>query len=264
MIAVASLHVYPLKGARGITLDRMGLDRIGPEHDRRWMVVDPEGNLVTQREIAALCQVTARPSPAGLVLEAPDRPGIEVPTPRATSNRLTVRVWHDMVEALDAGPDASRWCAAFLGAPVRLVHLSDTANRRTDAAYDPIGGAVGFADGFPILLAAEASLGELNRRLDTPLPMNRFRPNIVVRGSEPFAEDGWKRFWVNGIAFDVVKPCARCVVPTTDQTSGRRGVEPLKTLATFRKRGSAVMFGMNAVHRATGTIAAGDRLSFEA
>jgi hypothetical protein len=261
MIEIASLHVYPLKGARGISLDEVSLDGIGPEHDRRWMLVDPESNLVTQREIAALCQIVARPAGGRLVLEAPGETGLAVPTPAEPGDHLTVRVWDDSVEALDAGPEAARWCTAFLGAPVRLVHLAGRANRRTDPDYDPIGGLVGFADGFPILIAGEASLADLNRRLEVPLPMNRFRPNIVVRGSEAFAEDGWKRFWVNGIAFDVVKPCARCMVTTTDQQSGERGMEPLRTLATFRKRGSGVAFGMNVVHRGSGCIAVGQEVT---
>ncbi len=263
MIEIASLHVYPLKGGQGIPLDAVGLDAIGPEHDRRWMVVDPDGNLVTQREIAALCRVVARPSGRGLRLEAPGTAALEVATPPEDGRHLTVRVWSDAVEAVDAGPEAAQWCADFLSAPVRLVHLAERANRRTDPVYDPIGGPVGFADGYPILLATESSLADLNRRLAIPLGMNRFRPNIVVRGTEPFAEDDWTRFSVNGIGFDVVKPCARCVVTTTDQQSGERGVEPLRTLATFRKRGSGVMFGMNVVHRGEGRIAIGQELVFE-
>jgi hypothetical protein len=263
MIEIASLHIYPLKGGRGISRPEIRLDQRGPEHDRRWMVVDPDGNLVTQREIADLCRVTALPTATGLRLEAPLVGALEVPDPPETDSHLTVRVWNDRVEAHDAGADAARWCTGFLGAPVRLVHLASRATRRTDPDYDPIGSPVGFADGYPILLAGEASLAGLNARLEVPLPMNRFRPNIVVRGSEPFAEDGWRRFWVNGIPFDNVKPCARCVVTTTDQESAERGVEPLKTLASFRKRGSGVMFGVNVVHRATGTVAVGQPIGLE-
>ena len=260
MIEIAGLNIYPLKGARGIALDRLTLDPIGPVDDRRWMMVDPGGNLVTQREIAALCRIGARPVAGGLVLDGPGSAPLEVPVPAEDQDHLTVRVWDDTVLANDAGDRAAEWCSSQLEAPLRLVHLSARANRRTDSDYDPIGGLVSFADGYPILVASETSLADLNRRLEVSLPMNRFRPNIVVRGSEPFAEDGWKRFWVGGLPFDVVKPCARCVVTTTDQQSGERSVEPLRMLATFRRRGSGVMFGMNVVHRDIGEIGVGQEV----
>jgi uncharacterized protein YcbX len=260
MIEIAGLHIYPLKGGRGISLERMALDSIGPLEDRRWMMVDPDGSLVTQREIAQLCQIVAQPLEGGLRLEGPGRAAIEVPFPRQDRGRLTVRVWNDLVPAVDAGEPAAQWCSAQLGAPLRLVRLAHGANRRTDPSYDPIGGQVSFADGYPILLAGEASLADLNARLPIPLPMNRFRPNIVVRGSGPFAEDGWTRFGVNGIPFDAVKPCARCVVTTTDQQTGERGVEPLRTMARFRKRAAGVMFGVNVVHRGVGEVRVGDEI----
>jgi uncharacterized protein len=258
MIEIAGLHVYPLKGGRGIEVSEVAIDRFGPRDDRRWMVVDAEGSLVTQREVARLCQVVARPDGADLVVNAPYEPALVVPRPRDGASARRVRVWNDVVDALDAGDAAAGWFSRFLSLPCRLAYLPDSTYRPTDPVYDTIGSPVSFADGFPILLVSEASLADLNRRLAAPLPMNRFRPNVVVRGVEPFAEDGWRRFEAGGIPFDGVKLCARCVVTTTDQDSGGRSHEPLRTLATFRRRGVGVMFGMNVVHRGTGLLRVGD------
>jgi uncharacterized protein YcbX len=261
MIEISALTIYPLKGGRGIPLEEVELDRLGPRDDRRWMVVDADDALVTQREVSRLCQVAARPDETGLRLNAPYAPPLSVPTPGPEGPTRRVRVWDDRVAALDAGDAAAEWFTNFLSLRSRLVFCPESTDRRTDPDYDTIGGAVGFADGFPILLASEASLEALNQRLATPLPMNRFRPNVVVRGTGPFAEDGWRRFEIGGLAFDAVKPCARCVVTTTDQDTGERGQEPLRTMATFRKRGFGVMFGVNVVHRGRGTLRVGDRVT---
>ena len=261
--AVASIHVYPLKGGRGIEVSEVLLDEFGPINDRRWMVVDPDGSMVTQREVARLCQVAATPTRAGLILGAPGRQALEIGRPAADAPTREVRVWDDYLAAVDVGADAAGWCTEFLGRDVRLVALAAHANRRTDPEYDPIGSKVGFVDGYPLLVIGQGSLEDLNRRLDVPLPMNRFRPNLVVTGVAPFGEDAWRRITIGTIPFDVVKPCGRCVVTTTDQATAERSIEPLKTLATFRKREKGAMFGMNLVHRATGPIRAGDAISVE-
>ena len=262
MIEVSGLAIYPLKGGRGIPLSEVAIDPIGPRHDRRWVVVDGDGVHVTQREVARLCQIVARPESSGLRLSAPYQPTLEVALPSEAAARR-IQVWSDSVVGHDAGDEPARWLSQFLGLSARLIHCPDSTTRRTDPTYDPIGSPVSFADGYPLLLVSEASLEELNRRLDEPLPMNRFRPNLVVRGTEPFAEDRWRRFTIGGIRFDAVKPCARCVVTTTDQDTALRGREPLRTLGTFRRQGSGLMFGMNVVHRATGTIRVGQPVEVE-
>ena len=262
MIAISALTVYPLKGGRGIDLREMELDAFGPRHDRRWMVVDLAGDLVTQREVPRLCLTSATPLEDGIRLDAPGQPSLEIAHPGPGAPRVAVRVWNDRCDAVDLGSDARRWLQATLGVESRLVHLPADASRRTDPDYDPLGSLVSFADGYPILLVGDASLAELNSRLATPVPMNRFRPNVVVTGAAAFAEDGWRRFRVGGVPFEAVKPCARCTVPTVDQETGLRGAEPLRTLATFRKRASAVLFGMNVVHRSQGAIRRGDPLVF--
>ena len=262
MIRIASLHVYPLKSGAGIAVERFNLDRFGPEHDRRWMVVDADGALVTQREQIGLRLVVALPSADRLTLRAPGLAELEVPRDEGGPKR-TVRVWNDLVEAVDSGDSAAGWLSELLGQPVRLAYLPAWGVRRTDPNYDPIGGLVAFADGYPILIVGQASLDDLNGRLPSALPMNRFRPNVVVTGTAPYEEDGWRRFSSNGVSFDAVKPCARCVIPTGDQITGERTQEPLRTLATFRKQGGGVMFGMNVVHRKPGTLRVGDGISIE-
>lgn len=262
MIRITHLNIYPLKSGAGIAVDRFDLDRCGPENDRRWMVVDPDGVLVTQRENVALRHVAATPTATQLILRAPGHSALEVPRDEGAHRRI-VRVWNDHVEAVDAGDPAAQWLSDFLGQAVRLAYFPGWATRRTDRDYDPIGSDVGFADGYPILVVGQASLDDLNQRLATPLPMNRFRPNVVVSGTTPYEEDLWRRFSIGPASFDAVKPCLRCVITTTDQDSGERTPEPLRTLATFRKQGSGVMFGMNVVHRGPGTLRVGDTLTIE-
>ena len=263
MIVVSSLAVYPLKGGRGIAVEALELEPPGPRFDRRWMMVDPFGTFLTQREAPRLSLVTAQPHDGGLRLGAPGTAGLDVAPTEPERSRRMVRIWDDWVGAQDCGDEAARWASDWLQRPARLVHLPDSARRPVDRDFDPYGTLVTLADGFPLLLIGEASLAELNRRLERPLPMNRFRPNIVVRGSAAFAEDDWRRFRVGELRFHAVKPCARCAVTTVDQATAERGKEPLTTLATFRKRESGVMFGMNVVHRDLGTIRIGDPLTLE-
>jgi uncharacterized protein YcbX len=263
MIAVAQLLRYPLKGGRALTAPLLPLDAFGPENDRRWMAVDPEGNQVTQREAARLCLVGARPVDNGLELSAPGQSPLVVPLVDAGSEVRSVRIWKDRCAAIDQGDEAADWIATWLARECRLVHMPASTHRRTDPEFDPVGGRVSFADGYPLLVASEASLDALNQRLAEPLPMSRFRPNVVVRGADPWEEDSWRRFLIGPLRFDAVKPCARCQVTTIDQDSGAAGREPLTTLARFRKRGSGVLFGMNVVHRDRGTLRVGDPVTIE-
>jgi len=263
MTSIASLHIYPLKGGRGLSLDQVELDRFGPKNDRRWMVIEADGSFVTQREIPALCQIGAVPSNSGVTLSAPNLEPLVLARPAPDSPTRRVAIWDDETDGVELGPVAADWISQALGASLRLIYLPDHALRRTNPEYDPIGARVSFADGYPILVISEASLEDLNRRLEVPLPMNRFRPNLVVRGSTPFAEDRWRVFSAGGIRFEGLKLCARCPVTTTDQATGARGKEPLRTLASFRKHADGVMFGMNVAHRGSGTLRVGDPIAVE-
>jgi uncharacterized protein YcbX len=262
---VAALHFYPVKSCRGVGLERATLEARGLRHDRRWMLVDDEGRFLTQREEPRLALVGAAVDDGALVLSAPGRAALRVPlVPTAGSApRRRVRVWKSEVEAVDLGPRAASWMAEWLGRSASLVHMPDDARRAVNPEYAREGDIVSFADGYPLLVVSESSLEDLAARLGRPIPMNRFRPNVVVRGFPPWAEDGWRRIRIGAIPMRVCKPSARCVVTTVDQSTGERGDEPLRTLATFRKQDGGVMFGQNCAPDALGEIAVGDAVTIE-
>lgn len=257
-LTLSGITVYPVKSAGGIALEEWEVDRFGLRYDRRWMVVDRAGQFLTQRDHPRMALVTTGIQNGTLRLEAPEMSPLEVPLDPQPTVHTTVRVWRDRCGATWMGERPARWFSQYLRLPCNLVHMADETIRPADRAYAPSGTRVSFADAFPFLIISEASLADLNRRLAEPVPMNRFRPNLVVAGAEPYAEDGWERLEINGLRLRVVKPCARCVVTTTDQSTGERGKEPLRTLGRYRKTWGKVMFGQNAVHEAEGRLRVGD------
>jgi uncharacterized protein YcbX len=234
--------------------------------DRRWMVVRSDGGFLSQREFPKLaCVVPEVQLDEGLLLTADGQAALKVDSPSAAGTQIAVRIWDDTLLARDAGDEAAAWLSRVLGTSARLVRQD--ADHRRALKRDPgapRGVSAAFADAYPFLLISEASLQELNRRLAEPLPMNRFRPNIVISGGEAFAEDSWKNLHIGGARFALVSPCSRCAITTTDQYRGvRAGKEPLRTLARFRRLdgGSAVYFGQNLVHLdPTGTLRVGDEV----
>ena len=187
-------------------------------------------------------------------------PELVTPLDPSSTVATRVRVWNDRCPATWLGERAARWFSDFLGTACGLVHMAGDTVRPADPRYASSGTRVSFADAFPFLLISEESLNDLNRRLPEPLPMNRFRPNLVVAGAQPYEEDEWSRIEIGGIGFRIVKPCARCIVTTTDQATAAVGKEPLRTLARYRKVRGKVMFGQNALHEAVGRLAVGDRV----
>jgi len=252
------LYVYPIKSCGGIALESAALSATGLRHDRRWMLVDETGGSLSQRKLPRMALISVRFGPEHLVVGAPGMPDLEIPLQPEISDHLDVCVWGDMVRGTPVGEEADRWFGEFLGVPCRLVHKPDDEVRLVDSAYAADGDQVGFADGFAFLLISEASLDDLNGRLEEPVPVDRFRPNLVVRGCEPYAEDGWSRVRIGGVPFRAAEPCARCAITTTDQRTGARGKEPLRTLATYRKSGGEVFFGRNLIHESLGTVRVGD------
>jgi uncharacterized protein len=257
-IRLTGLNIYPIKAARGIPLDGSVVDEFGLRYDRRWMVVDESGVFLSQRSHPRLALVVPSIGGGELRVDAPGMPRLETPLHPKASVATSVTVWNDTCPANWVGERAAEWFSDFLGCACTLVHMADQIVRPADPAFAPAGVRVSFADGFPFLLISEESLADLNGRLADPLPMNRFRPNLVVSGCEPYAEDGWGSIESGGVRLRVVKPCDRCLVTTTDQATGERGKEPLRTLATYRKVGSDVMFGQNVVHENTGHLRVGD------
>jgi uncharacterized protein YcbX len=266
-LTLSALHVYPVKGLKGIELSEGLCTGRGLQHDRRWMVVDPQGRFLTQREHPRMATVWTELGDGVLCLSAADVAPVEVPLHPEPSATMPVRVWDTVCEAVPVSHYADAWLGDYLGMPCRLVYMPEGTRRESDPRHGGSGRLVGFADGYAYLLATEASLEELNGRLARkkhgPLPMNRFRPNLVVRGASPFAEDGWTEIRVGGAVLRAVKPCGRCEVTTTDQATGEvAGPEPLATLAAYRgSREYGVRFGMNLVTVQPGKVAVGDTVT---
>jgi uncharacterized protein len=256
---ISELYIYPVKGAAGIPVEEAELDSFGALHDRRWMIVRADGEFVTQRNHPALALLRTALEPDALVLRSQNAGETRLPLSPPGGGHARVRVWDDVVDAVDAGAEAASFVSSHLGAAARLYHMPVDAVRQVDLSYARPGDRVGFADGFPLLLITQRSLDELNRRLREPLPMLRFRPNVVVAGADsPHAEDSWRRIRLGSVACDVVKPCARCTVTTIDQATGVSGSEPLTTLATYRRWDGKVWFGQNVLHRGGGRLQVGD------
>jgi len=247
-IMVSSLIYYPIKACRGFEVDSSLVQRMGLEHDRRMMVVTNEGEFLTQREYPKLALVTPKLADGWLTLSAPNYDSIHLPL-QTSGISQPVNIWRNKgTQAIDQGEDAARWFSDWLGVPVRLVHIADGYRRTVNEEYAVhADDHTGFADGYPILLISEESLQDLNSRLETSLPMNRFRPNIVVQGSEPFAEDTWNRIRIGDVNLAIVKPCARCVVTTIDKETLEKSREPLKTLERYRRHKLGAIFGQNVI-----------------
>jgi len=256
---LTQLNIYPAKSMQGIGLESSIVTAFGLHNDRRWMLVDDDGLFLTQRKYARMCLVSVTPTEVGAIFTAPEMDPLIVSIDQLIEGKR-VKVWRDEVSALWARAVVSRWFEKLLGVSAHLVYMPETAFRQVDRDYFPEDQRVSFADGFPFLLISEASLSDLNGRLKSPVPMNRFRPNIVVSGCEPYAEDSWKQIRIGGIIFDVVKPCSRCVMTTVDAANGSKGQEPLRTLTEYRKNEFGVCFGQNLVHRNVGELHLGDRL----
>ncbi len=256
-IRLSGITIYPVKSCGGIPLDSTRLGPFGPEGDRRWMLVDGAGQFVTQRNLAKLALIATELSGDRLVLTVAGRQ-LAVEVPDATAPHRTVTVWGDTLEALDAGDAAADWLFESLGLPCRLVYMPDDAQRRVAPLYARRGETVSFADGFPLLLISEASLADLNARLDQPVPMNRFRPNLVVSGCDAFDEDRWQQIRIGGLVFDVAKPCSRCVMPSIDQATGQRDPQINRVLASYRRLDGQVYFGQNLLYAGGGTVTVGD------
>ncbi|MFE9644605.1 MOSC domain-containing protein [Streptomyces sp. NPDC006365] len=261
-----SIHVYPLKAARGHAARQAVVEPWGLAGDRRWVLIDETGKVITQRSHPRIALAAAEPQPGGgLLLSGPgcEPLAVAVPEPIGTT---TVEMPRDKVEGVPADAAAHAWFSEYLGVNVRLMHLDDPATRRPlDPEYARPGETVSFADAYPLLLTTVASLDALNSLIargdrpgEGPLPMNRFRPNVVVDGTEAWAEDAWPRIAIGEAAFRIAKPCGRCVVTTTDQDTAERGGEPLRTLGRHRRFGGKLVFGQNLVPESLGTVRVGD------
>jgi len=261
---VAALHVYPVKGLKGVDVREARATARGLEYDRRFMIVDESGMFRTQRENPKMATVWTDLVDGELVLSAPDVGEVSVPLIPTGPATKRVTVWRSTVDAAPVSEDADRFLSDYLGMPCRLMYMPDTTRRLSNPDYAGSDKLVSFADGYAYLLIGEASLADLNKRMATrggrPLPMNRFGPSIVLAGSDAYAEDTWKEARVGSARLGAAKPCGRCQVTTTDQSTGEvMGPEPLATLSTYRESSEfGVMFGMNYVTLESGIIRVGD------
>ncbi|MGA9341093.1 MAG: MOSC N-terminal beta barrel domain-containing protein [Rhodanobacteraceae bacterium] len=258
---LANLHIYPLKSGAPLALEHARVEPRGLEHDRRWMVVDDNARFLTARTLPRLTLIRA--VPAGndaLQLAAPGAPPLHLNLPMPNRSRIAVTVWNDTVDALPADAEADAWISRFLDLACRLVYMDDGSSRGVDRTYAREGDQVSFADGFPLLAISQAALDQLNDKLAQPVSMLRFRPNLVISGTEPHAEDDWKQIRIGGTVFDVVKPCMRCVLTTVDFERGMFDAdgEPLRTLKTYRRGEKGISFGENLIPRGSGELKIGD------
>ena len=262
-LVLAGITVYPLKSGAGIDVDASRIEPCGLRGDRRWMVIDGDGVCVTARERPQLVRVLARVADTGLRLEMHDREPFNVQYPGTGSRTARVWIWGQACSALDAGDEAARWMSDALDKPVRLVAMDDRYKRRPDQDCTLPDDEVSFADCYPVLAIGRSSLDDLNTRTPAPASMRRFRPNFVIGGGAPYAEDGWRRIRIGSVEFEGVENCERCELPTVDPETGipdpRR--EPMRTLARYRRRATGGVFlGQNLVPRGTGTVRVGDRV----
>ncbi len=258
MIALSNLTYYPIKACRGFDVSESRVQRMGLSDDRRMMVVTPEGKFLTQREHPRLALITPTLKNDSVTLSAPNFDSIQFAV-QSSGTPTQVDIWSSKnVHAIDQGEETADWFSDWLGVAVRLVHVDSNYKRKLNPEYAvSTEDHTGFADGYPILIISEASLLDLNSKLVSQIPMNRFRPNIVVKDCEPFAEDTWKRIRIGSVEMALVKPCPRCVVTTIDKETLEKSKEPLKTLNTYRNRNGGAMFGINVIPLNEGDIKVG-------
>jgi len=262
ILKVSGLYIYPIKSLPGISLQQARVTPKGFEHDRRWMLVDESNMFMSQREVAELTQLAVAIEQSGLrITHKTSGDSILVPFDYpATNPTAQVTIWDDVCTAQFISNEVDEWFSKQIGIKCRLVYMPDDSMRIVDQRYAIEESVTSFSDAYPFLLIGQASLNELNNRLDEPLPMDRFRPNIVFTGGEPFEEDLMGRFTIGDISFYGVKLCARCVMTTIDQEKGSKGKEPLKTLASYRLKNNKILFGQNLVHKGDGIVTLGDDL----
>ncbi|WP_028620704.1 MOSC domain-containing protein [Pseudomonas sp. Ant30-3] len=258
---LSALYRYPLKSCKAEPLQQISLDKLGLDGDRRWMLVDEaSGRFLSQRVVGQMSQLSAVwNTEGGLTLSAPGRSAIDVALPTSDAELRGVTIFRDSLRVPDAGDAAGAWVSEFIGKPTRLVQIPLERARMTQAGYGNDDDQVAFADGFPLLLIGQGSLEDLSQKVGRPLEMLRFRPNLVIEGIEPFAEDGWKRIRIGDVEFRVVKPCSRCILTTVDPQTGERSAdrEPLLTLQKYRAQEDGAMFGQNLVNDGVGRLEVG-------
>lgn len=272
-IQLSRLGVYPVKSLRGLYPESWPLDRRGLRGDRRYMLVDNQGRFITQRQHPRMALVDVGLAADGLRLSVKGKQAgvgagaadtlqaIDVPLQQTPAQLRDVEVWGEAQRGFDQGDAVAQWLSAFLDVSCRLVCHNLDSTRPVDPDYGRPGDEVSFSDGFPFLLLSQESVADLSRQAGMTLAIQRFRPNLVVSGCQPFEEDQWRRIRIGQVEFELVKPCSRCVIPTIDPETAERGPEPMRSLMATRRRGNKVYLGQNAIQRGAGeALTLGDRV----
>ena len=260
---LTQLHIYPVKSLGGIAVSTAFAGMRGLHYDRRWMLVDEKNCFMTQREHPLMATIGVKMQENGFALfkKSDSDNLITIPFATDSGKRCTVTIFDDQCDGIQYESATNEWLSDLLKHRCRLIYMPDDSQRMVDVNYAPPNNIVSFADGYPFLIIGEASLNELNGRLENPVPMNRFRPNFVFSGGEAFTEDNWIRLTIGDATFLAVKRCARCVITTTDQETGERFAEPLRTMSTYRKEKNNVYFGQNLIAHIQGRVSLNDQVT---
>jgi uncharacterized protein YcbX len=261
MLRVSQLYIYPIKSLGGIALNNAQVTDRGFQYDRRWMLVDHDNLFISQRQVHQMALLKPSLTDKGIkVTHSVNQSSYTIPFNQTKSEFAEVTIWDDTCTGQFVSDEADEWFSSILGISCRLVYMPDETHRITDQRYTSEDSITSFSDAYPFLLIGQSSLDDLNSKLAETLPINRFRPNIVFTGGEPYQEDTMHTFTIGDITFRGVKLCARCVMTTIDQENGTSGKEPLKTLARYRSKNKKIMFGQNLSHQGLGDIRVGDQL----
>jgi len=261
MLTLSEINIYPIKSLAGISLQTSEVEDRGLKYDRRWVLVNETNKFFTQRDFPEMALIKVEIEKDGLKLQHKRRNivSLKVPFDFDHSKKDKVVIWDDTVEGEFYNNQIDGWFSEIFSIKCHLVKMPESTKRIVDETYAK-NKTVSFADGYPFMIIGQASVGDLNSRMEKPLPINRFRTNFVFAGGKPFEEDRWKKFKIGEVIFEAVKPCARCVITTTNQETAERANEPLHTLSKFRKIDNKVMFGMNLICESTGKISVGDKI----
>ncbi|MBE0570494.1 MAG: MOSC domain-containing protein [Ignavibacteriaceae bacterium] len=262
MYTLSEINIYPIKSLAGISLQSAEVEERGLKYDRRWVLVDETNTFFAQRDFLEMALIKVDIEDDGLRLQHKKKniEPLKIPFSFEHSKKGEVTIWDDTVIGEFYNNQIDQWFSEIIGIKCHIVKMPESTKRIVDTTYAE-NKIVSFADAFPFMIIGQASLDDLNSRMEKPLPMNRFRTNLVFTGGKPFEEDNWKKFKVGEVIFEAVKPCARCVITTTDQETAERAEEPLLTLSKYRKVENKVMFGMNLVCESTGKVSVGDKIS---
>lgn len=262
MLTLSEINIYPIKSLGGISLQSSEVEERGLKYDRRWVLADESNTFFTQRDFPEMALIKVAVEQEGLKLQhkTKNMKPLFVPFNFEHSKKDKVVIWDDTVVGEFYNQTIDEWFSDILGINCRLVKMPESTKRIVDKTYAE-NKTVSFADAYPYMIIGRSSLDDLNSRMEKPLPMNRFRTNFVFTGGKPFEEDNWGKFKLGNVIFQAIKPCARCVITTTDQETAERTEEPLFTLSKFRKTDNKVMFGMNLVCESTGKVSVGDKIT---